>query len=107
MTIDEVIQYMKRKYDRIEILNGKTGEYHSPYDKEIIEWLEELKAMRNLDKTNYSDGYNQGRQDAIEEFETKLIQHSIYTETEDGWVGMTVDTKRIEEIVEQLKENNE
>lgn len=27
-------------------------------DRQIAVWLEELKAYRTLDKTNYSDGYN-------------------------------------------------
>lgn len=43
--------------------------------------------------------YNQ----ALEDFEKCLIQQSIYTETEEGWSGMTVDEKTIKNIKEQLK----
>lgn len=45
------------------------------------------------------DGYNQ----ALEDFEECLIQQSGYTETEEGWSGMVVDTKEIKNIKEQLK----
>lgn len=37
------------------------------YDN-VAEWLEELKAMRSLDKTNFSDGYSMAIDDCIDKF---------------------------------------
>lgn len=43
------------------ILLLKNNEYLTNREEEqIAEWLEELKAYRTLDKTNFSDGYNAG-----------------------------------------------
>ena len=43
--------------------------------------------------------YNQ----ALEDFEKCAIQQSLYIETEEGWSGMTIDTKTIKNIKEQLR----
>lgn len=59
------------------------------YDKEaVVEQLEELKAYRTLDKTNFSDGYNK----AIDEI------LSIVKYYADKWDGIYHAIKRIEEL---------
>lgn len=99
MTIDEAIQYMKRKYDRIEILNGKTEEYHSQYDKEIIAWLEELKFLREW-KENIMESLCKYDCNSIEE-----VAHNAYNKAINDalqvveWDGYTLDIKtRIEQL---------
>lgn len=59
MTIDEAI---KKEH---ELSKDCPKDYINVYHKQLAEWLEELKAMRNLDKTNFSDGYEKGRKDTI------------------------------------------
>nr|DAE15883.1 MAG TPA: S26 Mitochondrial ribosome subunit S26 [Siphoviridae sp. ctu9a31] len=78
MTIDEVIKDLK-------------GEYSSPYNNQLAEWLEELKELRegnrtlslgeghfitedNLDKSidnAYFKGYNKAIDDCIEELKKR------------------------------------
>lgn len=41
-----------------EFAISKAREY-----RQLAEWLEELKAMRSLDKSNFSDGYNKALED--------------------------------------------
>ena len=50
----------------------KCAEYH----KQLVDWLEELKDMRNLDKTNFSDGYNRGIDDFLKEADATFPMHS-------------------------------
>lgn len=63
---------------------------------------EEVELYRNLDKTNFSDGYNR----AIDEFADELINHSLYAdigkgnETKMEWVSPVT---RIKEVAEQMK----
>jgi len=57
MTIDSVIENLK--YD-VEI-----DMYIRDIAPQIAEWLEELKTTRNLDKTNFSDGYNKAFEDVM------------------------------------------
>ncbi len=74
MTIDEAIERSREKakeqryYASFE-RNGmmyryciKCAEEH----EQLADWLEELKAMRNLDKTNFSDGYKKGIDDFLQ-----------------------------------------
>ena len=64
---------------------------------EIIEWLEELKAMRNLDKTNFSDGYNKGIDDAV-----KVIENSksIFDNSRHCSMG---EKDRLQNLIKKLK----
>lgn len=61
-------------------------------------WNEEHQDC-SVSNNTYEQGYNQ----ALDDFEKCAIEKSIYTETEDGWSGMTVDAKTIKNIKEQLK----
>lgn len=101
MTIDEAIERAKKKakeqryYANFEH-NGmmyqsciKCAEEH----EQLVEWLEELKAMRNLDKTNFSDGYNRGIDDFLKEADATFPMQN------DG----TVVIRRLENIANRLK----
>ena len=98
MTIDEAIEDFKYCAEQNRTDFDIT---YAEENEQIAEWLEELKAMRNLDKTNYSDGYKQGRKDAIEE-----MLSTIHT----TWLFRGNDAKayreEIDYIAEKLKENN-
>lgn len=61
--------------------------------RQCAEWLEELKAYRTLDKTNFSDGFNK----AIDEI------LSIVKYYADKWDGIYHAIKRIEELKGELK----
>lgn len=61
MTIDEVIENLK--YD------AEIDMYIRDIAPQLAEWLEELKVVRNLDKTNFSDGYNKGIDDCLNTIE--------------------------------------
>ena len=67
----------------------KCAEYH----KKLAEWLEELKDMRNLDKTNFSDGYNSGIDDFLKEADLTFHMQN------DG----TAVLRRLEKIADRLK----
>ena len=67
----------------------KCAEYH----KQLVDWLEELKDMRNLDKTNFSDGYNRGIDDFLKEADATFPMQS------DG----TAVLRRLEKIADRLK----
>ena len=61
--------------------------------EQLAEWLEELKDMRNLDKTNFSDGYNRGIDDFLKEADATFPMQS------DG----TAVLRRLEKISDRLK----
>lgn len=101
MTIDEAIEHSREKakeqryYANFE-RNGmmyqsciKCAEEH----EQFAEWLEELKAMRNLDKTNFSDGYNRGIDDFLKEADATFPMQN------DG----TAVIRRLENIANRLK----
>lgn len=101
MTIDEAIEHAKEKakeqryYAKFEH-NGmmyqsciKRAEEH----EQLAEWLEELKAMKNLDKTNFSDGYNKG----IDDFLQKADEVVPYTYSGNKII------KRLEKNADELK----
>lgn len=101
MTIDEAIEHSREKvkeqryYANFE-RNGrmyqsciKCAEEH----EQLAEWLEELKAMRNLDKTNFSDGYNRGIDDFLKEADATFPMQN------DG----TTVLRRLEKIADRLK----
>lgn len=68
MTIDEAIVKNKEKAECFKKGIGAT--YAQEYEQ-LAEWLEELKAYRTLDKTNFSDGYNK----AIDDFADRLSEY--------------------------------
>lgn len=77
MTIDEAINHAKEVASELKRKSGLCVQNDNECDKfssclncakeheQLAEWLEELKAVRNLDKTNFSDGYNRGIDDFI------------------------------------------
>lgn len=82
MTIDEAI---KRVKEDLEIKRTLTSEYS--LERNLVVWLEELKAMRNLDKTNFSDGYNRGIDDCL-----NIIENCCWK-----------DSEMLVELVKELK----
>lgn len=59
MTIDKAIAHAREKAKEHE---------------QLVAWLEELKAYRTLDKTNFSDGYNRGIDDFKEAVKTAVTE---------------------------------
>ena len=118
MTIDEAIQiennfaeenqkivdtqivfdgvYISQLYcDDTEVIEEHLENYKkcAEYHKQLVDWLEELKDMRNLDKTNFSDGYNRGIDDSLKEADATFPMQS------DG----TAVLRRLEKIADRLK----
>lgn len=95
MTIDEAIEHSKAK--------AKEQKYYAKFEhnrmmyqscikcaeehEQLAEWLEELKAVRNLDKTNFSDGYNKGIDDCL-----NIIENCCWK-----------DSEMLVELVKELK----
>ena len=98
MTIDEAIE----KYRDIANTDANCPRYcMRPCEEceqqciQIAEWLEELKAYRTLDKTNFSDGYNR----AIDDFIHECDKHcGFYTGD-----NKNITRQDILRIAEQLK----
>lgn len=64
MTIDRVIKDLK-------------GEYSSPYNNQLVEWLEELKAYRTnegMSENVYRCGYKFGYNKAVDDFKEELLK---------------------------------
>lgn len=90
MKIDEAIENFR--YDAEQ--NKVDGDFSFANNNEqVAQWLEELKAMRNLDKTNFSDGYNRGIDDFLKEADATFPMQS------DG----TAVLRRLEKIADRLK----
>lgn len=90
MTIDEAIENFR--YDAEQ--NKVDGDFSFAQNNEqVAQWLEELKAMRNLDKTNFSDGYNRGIDDFLKEADATFPMQN------DG----TTVLRRLEKIADRLK----
>lgn len=90
MTIDEAIENFR--YDAEQ--NKVDGDFSFANNNEqVAQWLEELKAMRNLDKTNFSDGYNRGIDDFLKEADATFPMQN------DG----TAVLRRLEKIADRLK----
>lgn len=90
MTIDEAIENFR--YDAEQ--NKVDGDFSFANNNEqVAQWLEELKSIRNLDKTNFSDGYNRGIDDFLKEADATFPMQS------DG----TAVLKRLEKIADRLK----
>lgn len=90
MTIDEAIENFR--YDAEQ--NKVDGDFSFAQNNEqVAQWLEELKAMRNLDKTNFIDGYNRGIDDFLKEADATFPMQN------DG----TAVIRRLEKIADRLK----
>ena len=90
MTIDEAIENFR--YDAEQ--NKVDGDFSFAHNNEqVAQWLEELKAMRNLDKTNFSDGYNRGIDEFLKEADAAFPMHS----------SRTAVLIRLEKIADRLK----
>ena len=96
MTIDEAIERCKTLATKGNIIFSRdpdiAKECNEKY-KQLAEWLEELKAMRSLDKTNFSDGYNSGIDDFLKEADLTFHMQN------DG----TAVIRRLENIANRLK----
>lgn len=96
MTIDEAIERCKTLATKGNIIFSRdpdiAKECNEKY-RQLAEWLEELKAMRNLDKTNFIDGYNRGIDDFLKEADATFPMQS------DG----TAVLRRLEKIANRLK----
>ena len=108
MTIDDWIKHareislIERNNQKLNNTLGKSSPYYSQdcikraeEHEQLAEWLEELKAMRNLDKTNFSDGYNRGIDDFLKEADTTFPMQM----QSDG----TAVIRKLENIANRLK----
>lgn len=106
MTIDDWIKHareisaIERNNQKLNNTLGKSSPYYyqdcikrAEEHEQLAEWLEELKAMRNLDKTNFSDGYNKG----IDDFLQKADEVIPYT------CRGTEFMRRLTKIADELK----
>lgn len=82
MTLDETIEHIK---EDLEIKRTLTSDYS--LERNLVIWLEELKTIRNLDKTNFSDGYNKGIDDCL-----NIIENCCWK-----------DSEMLVELVKELK----
>lgn len=90
MTIDEAIEKFRYDVDQ----NKVDGDFSFANNNEqVAQWLEELKAVRNLDKTNFSNGYNRAIDDFLKEADATFPMQS------DG----TAVLRRLEKIADRLK----
>ena len=96
MSIDEAIERCETLATKGHIIFSRdpdiAEECNKKY-KQLAEWLEELKAMRSLDKTNFSDGYNRGIDDFLKEADLTFHMQN------DG----TAVIRRLENIANRLK----
>lgn len=96
MTIDEAIERCETLATKGHIIFSRdpdiAEECNEKY-KQLAEWLEELKAVRNLDKNNFSDGYNRGIDDFLKEADETFPMQN------DG----TAVIRRLENIANRLK----
>lgn len=82
MTIDEAIEHIK---EDLEIKRTLTSDYS--LERNLVIWLEELKAIRNLDKTSFSDSYNKAIDDCL-----NIIENCCWK-----------DSEMLVELVKELK----
>ena len=80
MSIDEAIERCETLATKGHIIFSRdpdiAEECNEKY-KQLAEWLEELKDMRNLDKTNFSDGYNRAIDDCL-----NIIENCCWKDSE-------------------------
>ena len=104
MTIDESIAHEKEVAKEIYVESmlchanpddGKLDDCieRGKYHEHLAEWLEELKDMINLDKTNFSNGYNRAIDDFLKEADLTFHMQN------DG----TAVIRRLENIADRLK----
>ena len=106
MTIDEAIEKHKKLKIKAEITNDKRGAFYSGEEHEqIVEWLEELKALRNwvnIKCDNLNEALKKGKKigynNAIDDFVNASKRNSLYQ-------VFGLRQCDIEEIAEQLKES--
>ena len=96
MTIDEAIERCETLATKGHIVFSRdpdiAEECNEKYEQ-LAEWLKELKDMRNLDKTNFSDGYNRGIDDFLKEADATFPMQSYGTAV----------LRRLEKIADRLK----
>ena len=100
MSIDEAIAMMHEGAD-YECYNEEQIQASEAFNQ-IAVLLEELKAYRTLDKTNFSDGYNR----AIDDYKCLLVERLEAGRSIDEKFAY-IDLCDIEEIAEQLKAGGE
>lgn len=96
MTIDEAIERCETLATKGHIIFSRDPDIAEDCNekyKQLAEWLKELKAVRNLDKNNFSDGYNRGIDDFLKEADATFPMQS------DG----TSVIRRLEKIADRLK----
>lgn len=93
MTIDEAIEDLKRIVN-YEARNGY--DRFAEFLSQILKWLEELKAKRNIGEWAYKQGYNK----AIDDFAEILLKHK----SKDEYPIMVFDEFTIKKFAEQLKD---
>ena len=114
MTIDEPIEKHKKLKISAERNNDKRGAFYSGEEhKQITEWLEELKELRNMTAGHlYAVAFNRGylkaekevRNKAIDDFAENIrLYYSLKQEM--GYVATTYEDliNYILELAEQLK----
>ena len=119
LTIDEAIAEEKELYeimkDRYEKLNVKNCKDRAEEHKQMIEWLEELKAIRQwkadvmgsfckYDVNSFEELISNARAKAIDEFAERLHDLCGF-EIDYIQYPYLLEESRIDEIAEQLKEN--
>lgn len=101
MTIDEAIEHSREKakeqryyanFERNGMMYRSCIKFSEEHEQ-LAEWLEELKAMKNLDKTNFSDGYNRAIDDFLKEADEAFPMQG----------GGTAALRRLEKIADRLK----
>lgn len=85
MSIDEAIAHAREKIEhkkKFAEIHTVTQEFFSDidYEEQLAEWMEELKAYRAFDKTNFSDGYNK----AVDDFYNSLADELIWIKERFG-----------------------
>ena len=111
MTIDEVIDGLKRIFSNYELDLPCTDSLD--IESEIIVLLEELKALKNnsisieaferMKSKSYKKGHRQGYNKAIDDFVKLVKKHdwNIRNRNEDAFIYGAID-----KLAEQLKEHN-
>ena len=114
LTIEEAIAHAREIASEQKRRNGICVQNDSECDKfsvclkcaeeheQLAVLLEELKAYRTLDKTNFSDGYNR----AIDDYKCLLVERLEAGRSIDEKFAY-IDLCDIEEIAEQLKAGGE
>lgn len=110
MTIDEVIGYEKKCSERSDAFVGYTTEEH----KQLAEWLEELKFIRQwkadimedfckYDASSFEEIIHNARNKAIDEFVEKLYQDYVYDNICRDDISFYGFGNQIKSIAEQIK----